>query len=194
MLGLSNPDAKDNTPEAGAHIVDLGHVTSHGIVKVVYHQKERIVVHVPRVEGEVQNSRQAAGTCHRTALEQLPADEMATGKVTLPEVEDGEQADANDHHSDELGLAVACESIRRQRERQQKQDEGGCQDQAANDVELVDVVDDGPRDCPATRLMLVKSHPLGLDGVELEDNSQGGEDEEHNDDKGTVAPTPGGHL
>lgn len=190
VTSVADPKTKDDTPEGGTHVVYLHHVASQRDGQIVDDHDEVLVVHVPAVERHVQSGGQDAGAANSTASEELVAKEVSAGKVSLPDVEDWEEANANDDHGDELGAVVLGQAIGCQAERQQEQHESRNQNDAANNVEFVCVVDDGLQHGAAARLTLPQAHALGFDGKVLEDNGERHEDEEHDDDESSVAPSP----
>lgn len=90
MLHLSNVGSEHDAPEAGADVVDLGHVSCLRDIKVVYHLYEVVVVEIPRVKAVVENGGEETGSENGTLLEELPPDEMNPGKPFLPCREDEE--------------------------------------------------------------------------------------------------------
>ena len=101
VLGVSDPNTEDDTPEGRSDVVDLGHVTSVGDSQVVDDVNEVVEVQVPRVEAEVQDSSKTASSKDCALLEELPADEVSTGGKSLPGSEGGEEEDTDDDHGDE---------------------------------------------------------------------------------------------
>lgn len=141
VLGVADVKTEDNRPEARADVVDLAHVSGVRDGKVVDHNDKVVVVQIPRIEAEVDDRGQAAGTKNGTLLEEFPADELDTCELCFPSSKDEEQEESDDNHGDEGGAVVSSSTVGFQAEWQQEQDESGHQQETANDVKLVNVVD-----------------------------------------------------
>ncbi|KAF5122485.1 hypothetical protein E5D57_012965 [Metarhizium anisopliae] len=191
VLGVLDPEAKDDAPEAGADVVNLRHVAGVAVAEVVHDEDEAVKVEVPRVEAEVGQGGHAAGAQDGPLPKELPPDKVRAGEPLLPGGKDGEQHDAGDDHGDEGGAAVGGAAVADEAEGQQEEDKGGHEDDGADDVELVEIVDDGLERGPAARLVLVDAQALGLLLVELEDDGQGHEDEGLDDGEAPNGPAPG---
>lgn len=146
---VPDPNTKDDAPEGRADVVNLGHVTSQRDGQIVNNHDEVLVVHVPTVERHVQGGRQNTRAKDGAASKELVAKEVRPCKVSLPDVEDREQKNTNDDHGDELGAVVFGQAVCCQAEWQQEEHESGDQNEAANDVEFMEVVDKGLYGGPA---------------------------------------------
>lgn len=61
-LNETDPHPENNAPEGRADIIDLRHVSGHGLVQVVDNDAEVVEVKVPAVETEIHNGGQDASS------------------------------------------------------------------------------------------------------------------------------------
>ncbi|EPE04610.1 hypothetical protein F503_03672 [Ophiostoma piceae UAMH 11346] len=191
VLGVADVDTKDGAPEAGADVVDLGHVARLGDAEVIDDNDKLVVVEVPGIEAVVDDAGHGAGTDDSPLLEELPADEVDAGKVLLPDGKDGEQQQADDDHGDKRGRVVVGAAVGGHAEGQQEQDPGSHEDETTDQVKLVCVVEEGLDHGAAALDGHIEAELLGLELVELEDEGERREDEELDDAEGTDTPAPG---
>lgn len=67
--------------------------------------------------------------------EELPADEVDAGEVFFPDCETGEEEGADYDHGDEGRRGVGCAAVCLEGEGEEEEDEGGHEDECANDCD-----------------------------------------------------------
>jgi len=134
-LDVPYPEPKYYRPETRPDVVNLRHIPCQTDVQVEHDVYERVVVQIPAVEGEVQHHCQAASAEDGALTEELPADEVDAGEVLFPEGETGEEKGADYDHGDEGGRGVGCAAVGLEGEGQEEEDEGGHEDECADDCD-----------------------------------------------------------
>lgn len=134
MLGVPDVHTKHTRPEARSNIIDLADVPSQADGQGVNDNDKVIEVQVPGVEGEVQDRGEDAGAEDCAAAEELPADEVYSCEVALPDVEGWEEEETDDDHGDEGGGVVAVDAaVGLEGEWEEEEDEGSAKDEGAGD-------------------------------------------------------------
>ena len=127
ISSISQDEARDETPEAGSHAVDVEDISTFDDGQAWHDLEERREEAVPDVELDKQYASDETATQNSTILEQMERYERDRSEFPFPDDETDNDRKANDkHRNHESGrplLVQGSSLVREQTERQQEEGE-----------------------------------------------------------------------